>query len=153
MIIYIDILQNNEQVSKAYVVEETELFYKCKGSLILPDVEDGAEDVAKVIDIPYKQGLEEVELDKVTFSHALKNMMKAIAKKKTAAGMSKEDLKAWQAKASEWANNFLKEFSDWSFYVHSSVEDYTTCYFSLCKWEGETPYFYFFKDALKEMKV
>lgn len=153
MIIYTDIINNNEQVSKAFIVKEDDLFYVAKGSMIVPDVEDPNDETEKVIDIPYKQGLELVDLDKTTFSLALKNIMKTIAKKKIASGMPKEEVKAWQGKASVWANNFLKEYDDWQFYVHASVDDYTSCFFSLCKWEDGVPMFYFFKDALKETKV
>jgi hypothetical protein len=45
MIILKDIVNKHEVLSKAYCDKEDDLFFIAQGKMILPDVEDGAEDV------------------------------------------------------------------------------------------------------------
>ena len=155
MIVYKDIVGNNEVLSKAYIDKEEEFFYVCKGKLILPDIEDGTnpEEVEKVIDIPYKLSLEEIEgFDKKMFMSAMKAVMKHTTKKlkKT---MDEEALKAWKTKFAAWIDTFVKnEFGDCTFYSHMSVENWDENYIIICKWVEADPFFYYLKDALKEEK-
>ncbi|CAL5978686.1 Translationally_controlled tumor protein-like protein [Hexamita inflata] len=154
MIILKDIINKHEIASKAYITEEDWLLYKLKGKLIMPDVEDGAEDVEKVIDIPYKQALEEIpDFSKSNFASCMKAVMKAIVKTKKYTEMAPELVEEFKKKTTDWVKSTLENFDNYVFYSHANVEDYTKSFIVLCEWKGEEPWFYLIKDALMEEKV
>jgi len=97
MVIYKDLIENLEVISKAYIAKETELFFECKARLITGDVEDVNDpNVEKVVDIAYKQGLDKIDdFSKASFMSCMKAMAKAALKALKKAGKTEEELKEW----------------------------------------------------------
>ena len=155
MIVLKDMVNKHEVLSKAYVDKEDDLFYIVKGKMILPDVEDGAEDVVKVVDIPYKFGLDPIDdCPKAVVASAMKTVMKAVLKSPKFKALPEDKVNDWKKLAAGWVDNLIKKtFDDYVYYIHGNVEEFDKAYIIFCKWEGETPWFYFLKDALIEEKV
>ncbi|KAH0576111.1 Translationally controlled tumor protein-like protein [Spironucleus salmonicida] len=162
MIIYKDIVRNHEMFSEAIIAKDIEdpLFYVVKGKMIAPDVEEGTpeDEIEKVIDIPYYQGLDELQLDTFTakmFQANVKSFLKPIISKIKKEG-GDEAKEAFMEKVKEFMNTHCKDkktFEQYSYYIHNDdYEHLDNCFIVICKWEGETPLFYFWKDGLKTEK-
>lgn len=65
-----------------------------------------------------------------------------------------EAKKAFQANASAFVKKVLKEIDEYQFFIpEGNEEDPDAGMIVLCRWEGETPMFYMWKDGLKGERV
>merc|ERR1712000_670932 len=96
----------------------------------------------KDIDIIHNNSLTETSFEKKAYMAYIKGYLKNLVDHMKENGKSDEDIKAFQSSA----QTFIKK-------VLGSFDDYHTAMVILCKWDGETPYFYYFKDGLKAEKV
>lgn len=110
----------------------------------------------RVIDVVHNNSLTETTFEKPAYMAYIKGYLKNLVEKMKSLGKSDEDVKAFQTNAGAFIKSVITSFDDWQFYypdMSSDAADYDTAMVILCKWEGETPYFYFFKDGLKAEKV
>lgn len=151
MLVFKDVVNNDELLSDAIITSTDDLFYIVKGQMVIADGDEEDEDAEKVIDVVFRYNLTETEFTKKTLSSNLKKFMKAMGKavKKT---KTDEEVAAWQEAVNKWVMNMLENFGDYVFYLGAS-NDIETGMVVFCKWEGTDPYFYYWKDALKSEKV
>jgi len=151
MIIYKDIIHDEELLSESLISETTDLFFVVKGSMIIPPGDEEDPDAEKVLDIVFHSKLEPIKFTKKTYVSNLKKLVKAIVKnlKKT---KTEEEVAEWQTKVNTWMSDFLEHFDDYDFYLGPS-QDLESGFVVLAKWDGADPYFYFWKDGLKSEKV
>ena len=110
----------------------------------------------KVIDIIHNNSLTETSFEKKAYMAYIKGYLKNLVDHMKENGKSDEDIKAFQSSAQTFIKKVLGSFDDYQFFypdMSSDDADYDTAMVILCKWDGETPYFYYFKDGLKAEKV
>lgn len=110
----------------------------------------------KVIDVIYNNHLTETSFEKAAFMAYIKGYLKNLIEKLKANGKSDEEVKTFQTNAQTFVKSVVSSFDDWQFFypdMSSDDADYDTAMVIYCKWDGETPYFYYFKDGLKAEKV
>ena len=110
----------------------------------------------KVVDVIHNNHLTETSFEKPAYMAYIKGYLKGVVEKLKELGKSDEDIKAFQVNAQTFIKKVISSFDDWQFFypdMSSDNADYDTAMVILCKWEGETPYFYYFKDGLKAEKV
>jgi len=111
-----------------------------------------AEEKKKVIDVIHYYNLAETSFDKKSFVAYIKGYMKSlndVVKEK----QGDEEAAKFQAGAQSFVKKIIGSFDDWQFFYNNSVEDYDAAMCVACKWEGETPKFYFWAHGLKSEKV
>jgi len=108
----------------------------------------------RVIDIVYHNRLTETTFDKPAFMAYIKGYMKNLMEKIKA--KDEEYAKTFAANAQAFVKTVVGDLDNWQFFYPDMSDDnadYETATVIYCKWEGETPYFYYFKDGLKAEKV
>jgi hypothetical protein len=114
----------------------------------------------RVVDIVHHNSLQETTFDKAAYTAYIKGYLKnMVAKiKETVAGdeaKQAEAVKEFQSNAQAFLKKVLSSFDEWQFFYPDMGDDpdYEAAMVILCKWEGETPFFYYFKDGLKGERV
>lgn len=169
MKIYKDLVSGDEMFSDTYPMELLYgAVYKVKGRMVMQSTQidesafgfnasaegqgdgEGADDGMKsVIDIVDGNKLVEMPpfAKKKDYMGHLKEYFKSVKAKLE----SEDDKKAFQDGAAEFVNAEIKnDFKEFQFYVGESMNP--DGMHALCKWDGETPEFYFFKHGLEEEK-
>lgn len=171
MKIYRDIISNNEVVcdNDRPFEEEDGVMYVVKGRYIEVGGEDfgisanvdedagegatgeGVEDGRKkVIDVIHNNRYTETSYDKASYMAHIKGYMKVLLDKIE----GDEAKKAFQTGAQTFVKKVIKEIDDYQFFIpEGNDEDPDNGMIVLCRWDGETPIFYFWKDGLKGMRV
>jgi hypothetical protein len=108
----------------------------------------GAEQVDQIID-SFK--LQPVSVDKSGYMGMMKPYMAALKKK--VEEKSPERVKDFMDGAQAFVKEVLAKFNDYEFYRSENEADVQMVIARIFGEDGMTPYFYFFKDGLKEMKV
>ena len=111
---------------------------------------------ARVVDVIHNNSLTETSFEKPAYMAYIKGYLKGVVEKMKELGKSDEEVKQFQVNAQTFIKKVISSFDDWQFFypdMSSDNADYDTAMVILCKWEGETPYFYYFKDGLKAEKV
>ena len=119
------------------------------------DEEEAGEDgpAEKVNDVVYNFNLTETQLSKSDFMTFIKGFLKNLKAFLEAAGQT-ERAAAFQKGAQDFIKTVVPKFDDYTFYLGAKESMDGSIVLSF--WEDETaagPVFYFFKDALKEIKV
>ena len=110
----------------------------------------------KVIDVIYNNTLTETSFEKKAYMAYIKGYLKGVVEKMKELGKDEEEIKAFQTNAQTFIKSVIGSFDDYQFFypdMSSDNADYDTAMVILCKWEGESPYFFYFKDGLKAEKV
>lgn len=170
MKVYRDVLTNHEVVcdNDRPFDEEGNIVYKVAGRYIEiggedfgisanvdADAEEGAtgelaEGKKRVIDVVHNNRYTETNYDKASYMAHIKGYMKALLEKIEDADAKK----AFQANASAFVKQVLKDIGDYQFFIpEGNEEDPDNGMIVLCRWDGETPVFYYWKDGLKGMRV
>ena len=120
-------------------------------------VGEGTDDKKKrVIDVIYNNTLTETSFEKKAYMAYIKGYLKNLIEKLKELGKSEDEIKTFQSQAQTFIKTVIGSFDDYQFFypdMSSDNADYDTAMVILCKWEGETPYFFYFKDGLKAEKV
>ena len=120
-----------------------------------PSAEDGGDAVnsnaEQVINVVHAYRLQQTSFDKKSYLVYLKSYMKAIKSdlQETNPGRAPE----FEKKAAEFAKKLLANFGDWEFFTGESMNPEGMVALLNYREDGVTPYFVFWKDGLKEMKI
>jgi len=171
MIIFKDKLgeQQDELFTDIYPMETVnEIIYKVKGKLTTETTDDSniniggnasAEEPADEgteassvsgINVCLANRLCEFPVSKGAYKKHIKDFMGRVCKKMEEEGKGKDDVDCFKKNAQAFVMNVIKEFDEYQFFVGEHMNE--DGMMILCKWDGETPYLYFFKHGLEEEK-
>lgn len=111
------------------------------------DVADGKQ---RVVDVVYNNRYTETSYDKATYMAHIRGYMKKLLEKIE----DEAEKKAFQTNAAAFVKNVLKNIDDYQFFIpEGNEEDPDGGMIVLCRWDGETPIFYLWKDGLRGERV
>ncbi|WFD07105.1 hypothetical protein MVES1_002462 [Malassezia vespertilionis] len=111
-------------------------------------LENGAE---QAIDLVHTFRLQPTSFDKKSYLTYLKGYMKTI--KQELQENNPDRVPIFEKKAAEFAKKVVASFKDWEFYTGESMNPDSMVALLNYREDGVTPYFVFWKDGLKEMKI
>ncbi|PIL37145.1 hypothetical protein GSI_00837 [Ganoderma sinense ZZ0214-1] len=168
MLLYSDVLSGDEMFSDAFPIKEVDdIVYEVDCQLITvkagadvdiganPSAEDADEGLeegsSQVNNVVYSFRLQPTSFDKKSFLTYLKGYMKAVKGKLEE---SKPDrVEAFEKGASAFAKKIIANFKDYEFYVGEKMDPDGMVALLNYREDGITPYFTFWKDGLKEIKL
>ncbi|KAG0139633.1 hypothetical protein CROQUDRAFT_54436 [Cronartium quercuum f. sp. fusiforme G11] len=167
MLIYTDVLTGDELLSDAYKVTEVAgVFYEADCQMVTikeGDVDIGAnasaEEQTEVLEdgaitvnnLVYTFRLQQTSFDKKTYLTYLKGYMKAI---KAHLQEHKPDRVAtFEKEAADAAKKIIANFKNYEFYIGESMNPDGMVALLNYREDGTTPYFTFWIDGMKEVKV
>jgi len=168
MLLYTDILTDDEMFSDAFPLKLVDdIVYEVNCAMITvkkgEDVDIGANPSAEEQDEALEDGavqvnnvvhsfrLQATQFDKKSFLVYLKGYMKAVKEK---LGASNPDrVKDFEKGAAAFAKKIVANFKDFEFYTGESMNPDGMIALLNYREDGITPYFTFWKDGLKEMKL
>jgi len=165
MLLYSDTLTGDEMFSDAFpvkIVDDIAYEVDCALITVKPgaDVDIGAnpsteeeeetldEGATQVNNVVYSFRLQPTSFDKSSYLGYLRGYMKAIK-----AQLPEEKVADFQAKASAFAKKIAANFKDYEFYTGESMNPDGMVALLNYREDGITPYFTFWKDGLKEVKL
>ncbi|CAM42310.1 putative IgE-dependent histamine-releasing factor [Leishmania braziliensis MHOM/BR/75/M2904] len=111
---------------------------------------DVAEGKERVVDVVHNNRYTETSYDKASYMAHIRGYMKQLLEKIE----DEAEKKAFQANAAAFVKKVLKDIDDYQFFIpEGNDEDPDNGMIVLCRWDGETPKFYFWKDGLKGERV
>ncbi|KAL5117990.1 hypothetical protein ACEQ8H_004135 [Pleosporales sp. CAS-2024a] len=169
MIIYKDILTDDEIISDSYDLKEIDgVAYEadCRKITVggetfdtganasAEEAEEGAEDnVEQVIDVVHSFRLNATGFDKKGYLTYLKGYMKAVKEALKAKGADEAEIKDFESKAQGFAKKIIANFKDYEFYTGESMNPDGMIVLLNYREDGVTPYVTVWKHGLSEMKV
>jgi len=167
MLLYSDILSGDEMFSDAYPLKEVDdIVYEVNCQLVIvsegnvdiganPSAEeqeealaDGAQQVNNVV---HGFRLQSTSFDKKSYLQYLKGYMKRIKTKLEETNPDR--VAAFEKKAQDYAKKIVANFKDYEFYTGESMDVDGMIALLNFREDGTTPYFTFWKDGLREMKL
>ncbi|KAH7407004.1 Mss4-like protein [Phaeosphaeria sp. MPI-PUGE-AT-0046c] len=169
MIIFKDILTDDEIISDSYDIKEIDgVAYEadCKKITIggesfdtganasAEEAEEGADDnQEQVIDVVYSFRLNLTGFDKKGYLTYLKGYMKAVKEALKAKGADEAEIKDFETKAQGFAKKIIANFKDYEFYTGESMNPDGMIVLLNYREDGVTPFITVWKHGLTEMKV
>lgn len=169
MIIYKDVITDDEIISDSYDLKEVDgVVYEADCAMITEGAvevdiganasaeegEEALEDATvKVNNIVHSFRLSATSFDKKSYLAYLKGYMKSVKKALQEAGKSEDEVKEFETKAGAFAKKVLGSFKDWEFYTGESMNPDGMVVLLNYREDGVTPYVVVWKHGLKEMKV
>jgi len=172
MIIFKDIVTGSELISDSYDLKEVDgILYEADCAMIQvggesfdtganASAEEGGEDledgVSKVNNVIHSFQLQEMPMDKNGYKAHIKSFIKRTKKYMDETGASDEDKEAFKTKGQAFMLKVLKNIGDYEFYIgEAGPSDNDDQHVALLNYreDGTTPYFTFWKHALKGEKV
>jgi len=165
MLLYSDIITGDEMFSDAFPIKivddivfevDCQLVQVKKGA----DVDIGAnpsaeeqeealeEGAVQVNNVVHSFRLQETQFDKKSFLTYLKGYMKAVKGK-----LPEDRVAAFEKDAQSFAKKIVANFKDYEFYIGESMDPEGMVALLNYRADGITPYFTFWKDGLKEVKL
>merc|ERR1711881_536928 len=136
MIIYKDILTDDEIISDVYDLKEIDgVVYEADCKMIK-------------IDVVHSFRLQSTQFDKKGYLTYLKGYMKAVKAK-----LPEDHHAAFEKGASGYAKKIVASFKDWEFYTGESMDPDGMIVLLNYRDDGITPYVVVWKHGLSEMKV
>ncbi|RUS18185.1 translationally controlled tumor protein [Endogone sp. FLAS-F59071] len=168
MLLYRDIVSNDELFSDAFPIKEVEdiaIEVDCKMIQVKQgaDVDIGANPSAEEADESLEDGVETVNnvvysfrltqtsFDKKSYMTYIKGYMKRL--KQELQEINKERVPIFEKKASTLVKGILENLKDYEFYIGESMDPEGMVALLNYREDGVTPYFTFFKDGLKVEKL
>ncbi|KAG0765464.1 hypothetical protein G6F57_005540 [Rhizopus arrhizus] len=167
MLLYSDVISGDEMCSDAFpikVVDDIAFEVDCKmitleeGNIDIganPSAEGGDEGVEStsqtVNNVVHSFRLVETQFDKKSYMTYIKGYMKAL--KKELEVTKPERVGAFEKGAASLVKKLLANFKDYEFYTGESMNPDGMVALLNYREDGVTPYFTFFKDGLKEIKL
>ncbi|RKF80552.1 Translationally-controlled tumor protein-like protein [Golovinomyces cichoracearum] len=169
MIIYKDIITNDEILSDSYLLKEVDgIVYECDCAMINlkgpsvniganPSAEEATEDLDEsaqtVNNVVNSFRLQSLSFDKKTYLQHLKSYVKMVKDKMTANGASKEDINNFVTNAQSYVKKIIANFKDYEFYTGESLDPDGMVILLNYRNDGITPYVTVWKDGLVPIKV
>ncbi|KAI0320801.1 translationally controlled tumor protein [Amylostereum chailletii] len=167
MLLYSDILVDDEMFSDAFpikVVDDTVFEVDCQMIVVKEgDVDIGAnpsaeeqeealeEGASQVNNIVHSFRLQATQFDKKSYLTYLKGYMKAVKAK--LAETKPDRVEAFEKGAAAYAKKIVANFKDYEFYTGENMNPDGMVALLNYREDGVTPYFTFWKDGLKEIKL
>ncbi|KAH9006832.1 translationally controlled tumor-associated [Lactarius hatsudake] len=168
MLLYSDILTDDEMFSDAFPIKEVDnIVYEVDCQLITvkagADVDIGAnpsaeeqedaleEGATQVNNVVHSFRLQSTTFDKKSFLTYLKGYMKAVKTKLSEKQPDRVD--QFEKDAATYAKKIIANFKDYEFYIGESMNPDGMVALLNYREDGITPYFTFWKDGLKEVKL
>ncbi|KAI0053548.1 translationally controlled tumor-associated [Auriscalpium vulgare] len=164
MLLYEDILTGDEMFSDAFpikIVDDIVFEVDCQMMTVregevdiganpsAEEQEEGVEDGAvQVNNVIHSFRLQPTTFDKKTFLTYLKGYMKAVKAK-----LPEDRVKAFEGGAQTFAKKVVANFKDYEFYTGEGMNPDGMVALLNYREDGVTPYFTFWKDGLKEVKL
>ncbi|GBE79476.1 translationally controlled tumor-associated [Sparassis latifolia] len=168
MLLYSDVITDDEMFSDAFPIKEIDdVVFEVDCQMITvkagADIDIGANPSAEEAEDALEEGatqinnvvhsfrLQSTSFDKKSYLTYLKGYMKAV---KTALQQSKpERVEAFEKNAQTFAKKIVANFKDYEFYTGESMNPDGMIALLNYREDGVTPYFTFWKDGLKEVKL
>jgi hypothetical protein len=168
MLLYSDILTEDEMFSDAFPLKEVDdVVYEVDCQLITvkagADIDIGAnpsseeaeealeEGATQVNNVAHSFRLQSTSFDKKSFLTYLKGYMKSVKVKLQET--QPDRVQAFEKNASAFAKKIVANFKDFEFYTGESMNPEGMVALLNYREDGVTPYFTFWKDGLKEIKL
>jgi hypothetical protein len=168
MLLYIDILTEDEMFSDAFPVKIVDdVVYEVDCQLVTvkqgADVDIGAnpsaeeaeessaDDVVQVNNVVHSFRLQSTTFDKKSYLTYLKGYMKAVKAKLQE--KKPERVEAFEKNAATFAKKIVANFKDYEFYTGASMEPDGMIALLNYREDGTTPYLTFWKDGVNEVKL
>jgi len=167
MLLFSDVVTGDEMFSDAFPVKLCDdVVYEVDAAMVIQkdgDVDIGANPSAEekeealadgavtVNNIVYTFRLQQTSFDKKAFLTYLKGYMKAI--KKHLADTNPDRVAAFETGATAFSKKLVANFKDYEFYTGESMNPDGMIALLNYREDGTTPYFTFWKDGLKEIKL
>ncbi|KLO15683.1 hypothetical protein SCHPADRAFT_251617 [Schizopora paradoxa] len=164
MLLYTDVLTDDELITDAfdlklvddivYEVDAKWINFK-EGDIDIganPSAEEQEESVEsseqRVINVVHSNRLQSTTFDKKSYLSYLKEYMKNLADK-----LPDDRKDAFKTQASAYAKKIVANFKDFEFYTGENMNPEGMVILLNYRKEDDTPYFIFWKDGLKEVKL
>jgi len=167
MLLYTDIFSGDEMFSDAFPLKTVDdIVYEVDCALMIVkegDVDIGANPSAEEQEEALENGasqvnnvihsfrLQSTSFDKKSFLTYLKGYMKAVKTK--LAETNPDRVSAFESGAQAFAKKIVSNFKDYEFYTGESMNIEGMIALLNYREDGTTPYFTFWKDGLKEVKL
>ncbi|KAI0774267.1 translationally controlled tumor-associated [Fomes fomentarius] len=168
MLLYQDVISGDEMFSDAFPIKEVDdIVYEVNCSMITvkagadvdiganPSAEEGDEALedgaTQVNNIVYSFRLQSTSFDKKSFLTYLKAYMKAV--KQHLQENKPDRVDAFEKGAQAFAKKIIGNFKDYEFYTGENMNPDGMIALLNYREDGITPYFTFWKDGLKEVKL
>ncbi|KAL7424788.1 hypothetical protein Q5752_000472 [Cryptotrichosporon argae] len=167
MIIYTDVVSGDEMFSDAFDIKEVgSIAYEVDCAMIIVkegDVDIGANPSAEeqeealengasqVNNVVHSFRLQPTSFDKKSYLTYLKGYMKAVKSHLQTANPDR--VAAFEKEAADFAKKVIGNFKDFEFYVGESMNPDGMVALLNYREDGTTPYFTFWKDGLKDVKI
>jgi len=168
MLLYSDIITEDEMFSDAFSMKLVDdIVYEVDCSLITvkagadvdiganPSAEEGGEELeegaTQINNVVYSFRLQSTTFDKKSFLTYLKGYMKAVKTKLSET--NPERVEAFEKGAAAFAKKLVANFKDYEFYTGESMNPDGMVALLNYREDGVTPFFTFWKDGLKEVKL
>ena len=167
MIIYKDIVTDDELLSDAYPVKEVDgMLYEADCAMVTisdgdidiganpsaeggdDDVEEGAQTVNNIVN---SFRLQPTAFDKKSYMSYIKGYMKTV--KNYLSEKQPDQVQEFEAKAAVHVKNIIKNFNDYEFYVGESMDPDGMVVLLNYREDGVTPYVTIWKHGVTEMKI
>ncbi|KAJ8481970.1 hypothetical protein ONZ51_g5674 [Trametes cubensis] len=166
MLLYTDVISNDEMFSDAFPIKEVDdivlqVIYPRPINTDLVDpganpsaeeqeesLEEGAQTVNNVV---YSFRLQSTQFDKKSYLTYLKGYMKAV--KQHLQETKPDRVEAFEKGAQAFAKKIVANFKDFEFYTGENMNPDGMVALLNYREDGVTPYFTFWKDGLKEVKL
>ncbi|KAK4248373.1 putative translationally-controlled tumor protein [Corynascus novoguineensis] len=169
MIIYKDIISDDELISDSFPIKEVDgIVYEVDCAMITigavqvdiganasaEEQEEAVEDQEqKVNNIIHSFNLQQTGFDKKGYVNYLKGYMKAVKSKLQEAGKSADEIKAFETGAQAFAKKIIANFADYEFYTGEKMNVDGMVVLLNYREDGVTPYVTYWKHGLREEKV
>ncbi|KAK4050564.1 hypothetical protein OIO90_005031 [Microbotryomycetes sp. JL221] len=167
MLLYTDILSGDELISDAYdLTLVDDVIYEADSKMIVirnGEVDIGANASAEETSEALEDGdqqvnnivnsfrLTQTSFDKKSYMVYIKGYMKAV--KAHLQETNPDRVAAFEKGAQTWVKKVLANFKDYEFYTGESMDPSGMCALLNYREDGTTPYFSFWKDGMKEVKL
>jgi len=167
MLLYSDVITGDEMFSDAFPVKEVDdIVYEVDCAMIVvgaanvdiganasaEEAEEALEDgAAQVNNVIHSFRLQSTQFDKKSYLTYLKGYMKVVEKHLAETNPDRVD--AFKTGAGAYAKKIVANFKDYEFYTGESMNPDGSIALLNYRADGTTPYFTFWKDGLKEMKL
>jgi len=168
MLLYSDVLSGDEMFSDAFPIKQVDdIVYEVDCNMITvkagADIDIGAnpsaedqddaleEGATQVNNVVYSFRLQSTQFDKKSFLTYLKSYMKNV--KNHLQDSNAERIEAFEKGAQTYAKKIVANFKDYEFYTGESMNPDGMVALLNYREDGVTPYFTFWKDGLKEIKL
>ena len=169
MLIYSDIISNDELLSDAFDIKEVDgVVYEVDAAMINvkagggdidiganPSAEGGDEalddDVQQVNNVVYNSRLQETSFDKKSYLAYLKGYMKRV--KAYLEEHNPDEVATFEKGAQAYAKKIVGSFKDWEFFTGESMDPDGMVAMVNWREDGTTPYVVFWKHGLKAQEI